>query len=211
MKVSVFSHQDLSKQDLEIDLNESVFAKPFNRPLVWQVIRSFLAGGRQGSAQTKNRSAVSGGGKKPWRQKGTGRARAGTIRSPIFVGGGHTFSKNPTSFTQKVNKKMYAGALKSILSEHARRNNLMIIDQDLAYQSPNTKKLVLWAKHSGCSAMDKLFYLTMSVEENIRKSAGNVANFSVSQLHSLNLSKLYQANRLIISKDTVKEIEAWLM
>ena len=111
-----------------IEIADTAFSVDFNEPLVHQVITAFLSGGRAGTKAQKSRSEASGGGAKPWRQKGTGRARAGTIRSPIWVGGGRTFAAKPRNFSQKINRKMYRGAMRSMLSELIRQNRLFIVN-----------------------------------------------------------------------------------
>ena len=123
-----------------IEVCERTFGGEFNETLVHQAVVAYMAGGRQGSKQQKNRSDVRGGGKKPWRQKGTGRARAGTIRSPIWRGGGATFAARPQDHEQKLNKKMYRAAMRSILAELARTDRLIVV-QDFAVESPKTKAL----------------------------------------------------------------------
>ena len=124
-----------------VEVSEKAFARDYNEDLVHQVVTAYMAGGRQGTKAQKNRAAVSGGGKKPWRQKGTGRARAGTIRSPIWVGGGRAFAAIPRSFEQKVNKKMYRAAMCSIVSELARQERLVVVEA-LNVAEPKTKLLV---------------------------------------------------------------------
>jgi len=124
-----------------IELSDTVFAKDFNETLIHQVVTAYMAGARAGSKAQKNRSAVSGGGAKPWRQKGTGRARAGTIRSPLWRGGGATFAASPRDYSQKVNRKAYRAAMRSILSELVRQERLVVVDK-LAVDTPKTKELV---------------------------------------------------------------------
>ena len=124
-----------------VDVQDSAFGVEFNEALVHQVVTAYLAGGRAGTKAQKNRSAVRGGGTKPWRQKGTGRARAGTIRSPIWVGGGRAFAAKPRDYQQKVNKKMYRAALRSVLSELVRQERLVVVD-DFSVATPKTKELV---------------------------------------------------------------------
>ena len=123
-----------------VDVAESAFGAEFNEALVHQVVTAYLAGSRAGTKAQKNRSQASGGGAKPWRQKGTGRARAGTIRSPIWVGGGRTFAAQPRDYSQKVNKKMYRAALRSVMSELVRQDRLIITDS-VAMKAPKTKEL----------------------------------------------------------------------
>ena len=124
-----------------VDVSEVAFGKEFNESLVHQVVTAYMAGGRQGSKAQKSRSDVRGGGKKPWRQKGTGRARAGTIRSPIWRSGGVTFAASPQDHQQKVNRKMYRGAMRCILSELVRQERLVVVDA-LSIERPKTKDLL---------------------------------------------------------------------
>src|SRR5690606_21753477 len=124
-----------------IDVCERTFGGEFNETLVHQAVVAYLAGGRQGSKKQKTRAEVSGGGSKPWRQKGTGRARAGSIRSPIFRSGGVAFAARPQDHSQKLNKKMYRAALRSILSELVRQDRLLVVE-DIAVDAPKTKALV---------------------------------------------------------------------
>ena len=121
-----------------VDVAESAFGAAFNEALVHQVVTAYLAGARAGTKAQKNRAAVRGGGTKPWRQKGTGRARAGTIRSPIWVGGGRAFAAQPRNHDQKVNKKMYRAALRSVLSELVRQNRLVVVES-LQLEAPKTR------------------------------------------------------------------------
>ncbi|MGB5257814.1 MAG: 50S ribosomal protein L4, partial [Woeseiaceae bacterium] len=123
-----------------VDVQEAAFGAAYNEALIHQVVTAYLAGGRAGTKAQKNRAAVRGGGAKPWRQKGTGRARAGTIRSPIWVGGGRTFAAKPRNHDQKVNKKMYRAALRSMLSEMVRQDRLVIVNE-LVLEAPKTKLL----------------------------------------------------------------------
>ena len=126
------------KASAKVEVSDATFGKDYNEALVHQVVNAFLAGARQGTRAQKSRSDVAGGGKKPWRQKGTGRARAGTIRSPIWVGGGKTFAARPQDWSQKVNRKMYRGAMKSILSELVRQERLVVVES-LAIEQPKPK------------------------------------------------------------------------
>ena len=123
-----------------LEVSDATFGREFNEALVHQVVVAYAAGARQGTRAQKNRSDVSGGGKKPWRQKGTGRARAGTIRSPIWVGGGVTFAARPQDHSHKVNKKMYRGAVRSILSELVRQDRLIVVE-NFSVSAPKTQEL----------------------------------------------------------------------
>jgi len=131
----------LQDKKSSVELSDATFAVEFKEALVHQIITAYLAGGRQGTKAQKNRAQVRGGGAKPWRQKGTGRARAGTIRSPIWVGGGRTFAARPRDFSQKVNRKMYRGAMRSMLSELIRQDRLLLMEH-FSVSAPKTKELV---------------------------------------------------------------------
>ena len=131
-----------------VEVSDATFGKEFNEALVHQVVTAYLAGGRQGTRAQKNRADVRGGGKKPWRQKGTGRARAGTIRSPIWRAGGVTFAASPQDYTQKVNRKMYRAAIRSILSELVRQERLVVVE-DISVDAPKTKQLTAKLKERG--------------------------------------------------------------
>src|SRR5512134_3294866 len=123
-----------------LELADATFGAAFNAPLVHQVVTAYMAGGRAGTKAQKNRSDVSGSGKKPWKQKGTGRARVGSIRSPIWVGGGRTFAARPRDFEQKVNRKMYRGAMRAVFSELLRQQRL-VVTPELSLAAPKTKEL----------------------------------------------------------------------
>lgn len=146
-----------------LTVSETTFGRDFNEALVHQVVVAYAAGARQGTRAQKTRSDVSGGGAKPWRQKGTGRARAGTIRSPIWRKGGVTFAARPQDHSQKVNKKMYRGALKCILSELVRQDRLMVVES-FAVEAPKTKELK--AKLAELNIDDALI-VTAEVDENL--------------------------------------------
>ena len=139
MELSILASGKSSNKSLTV--SDAAFDREYNEGLIHQVVVAYLAGARQGSRSQKNRAAVRGGGKKPWRQKGTGRARAGTIRSPIWRGGGVTFAAVPKDFSQKVNRKMYRSALRSIFSELVRQGRLLVVE-DLEIDLPKTKLLV---------------------------------------------------------------------
>src|SRR5471030_3335862 len=148
----------------KLELSEAVFGCEFNEPLIHQVVTAYLAAGRAGTHAQKNRAAVRGGGIKPWRQKGSGRARAGTIRSPLWRKGGVTFAAKPRSYEQKVNKKMYRGALRSILSELVRAERLLIVES-FTLETAKTKDFI--AKLNTLNLNDRLLIITETVEENL--------------------------------------------
>lgn len=158
-----------------IEVSELTFGGEFNETLVHQAVVAYMAGGRQGSKQQKTRSDVRGGGKRPWRQKGTGRARAGTIRSPIWRGGGTTFAARPQDHTQKLNKKMYRAALRSILAELVRTDRLVVV-QDFAVEAPKTKDLL--NKLTGMGLTDVLI-VSDAVDQNLYLAARNLPHVDV--------------------------------
>ena len=153
-----------------IEVSEHTFGGEYNETLVHQAVVAYMAGGRQGSKQQKTRSDVSGGGKRPWRQKGTGRARAGTIRSPIWRGGGTTFAARPQDHSQKLNKKMYRAALRSILAELVRSERLIVVE-DFTVEAPKTKDLL--AKLNGMGLTDVLI-VSDAVDQNLYLAARNL-------------------------------------
>ena len=195
-----------SKPEGTLDAMEGPFGSEFNEGLIHQLVVAYQAAGRQGTSKTKNRHEVSGGGRKPWRQKGTGRARAGTIRSPIWVGGGHTFAKRPRDFKQKVNKKMYRAGIRSILSELHRREALFVVDA-LTVEVPKTKALLAQLRQ-----MDMLDVLIVMdhIEENVYLASRNIPRVAITDVHGLNPVNLLAHKKVMITSKAVKEIEEWL-
>lgn len=191
------------KASAKVEVSDATFAKEFNEALVHQVVNAFLAGARQGTRAQKNRSDVAGGGKKPWRQKGTGRARAGTIRSPIWVGGGKTFAARPQDWSQKVNRKMYRGAMKSILSELVRQDRLVVVD-DLNVDQPKTK--VFLAKMKELDVTNALI-VADEVNQNLYLSARNVPHVEVSDVAGLNPVNLVAYEKVVITVAALKKVE----
>ena len=186
-----------------ISVSEVAFGKEFNEPLVHQVVTAFLAGGRQGTRAQKNRSDVRGGGRKPFRQKGTGRARAGTIRSPIWRGGGVTFAAQPQDHQQKVNKKMYRGAMRCILSELIRQERLVVVD-DFGVESPKTKVLVGKLKDLGLSSV---LILTDDVDQNLYLAARNIPKVDVRDTKGADPVSLIGAEKVLITVNALKKFE----
>lgn len=186
-----------------LEVSEANFGRDFNEALVHQVVVAFGAGARQGSKAQKTRSEVRGGGKKPWRQKGTGRARAGTIRSPIWVGGGRTFAAKPQDHSQKVNKKMYRGALRSILSELVRQDRLIVVEK-FGVDGPKTKALV--AKLNEYELNDVLI-VTAEVEENLFLAARNLYKVDVRDVQGIDPVSLIAFEKVLITADAVKQLE----
>lgn len=186
-----------------LEVSEATFGRDFNEALVHQVVVAYGAGARQGTKAQKTRSEVRGGGKKPWRQKGTGRARAGTIRSPIWVGGGRAFAAKPQDHSQKVNKKMYRGAIKSILSELVRQDRLVVVEK-FGVDTPKTKALV--AKLNDLELNDVLI-VTSEVEENLFLSARNLYKVDVRDVQGIDPVSLIAFEKVLMTADAVKQLE----
>lgn len=189
-----------------IEISDAIFGQAFNEPLVHQVVTAYLAGGRAGTAAQKNRAAVRGGGRKPWKQKGTGRARAGTIRSPIFRGGGVTFAAQPRDYSQKVNKKMYKGAMRSIISELYRQNRLHVV-KAFSFEKPKTKELV---EKLSALKIDNVLIVVDELDENLYLSARNVANVDVCDIYSLDPVRLIKYKNVLMNAAAIKKIEVGL-
>ena len=189
-----------------VELSEVAFGKEFNEALVHQVVTAYLAGGRQGTRAQKTRSEVSGGGAKPWRQKGTGRARAGTIRSPIWRTGGVTFAAKPQDHSQKVNKKMYRGAMKSILSELVRQERLIVVD-NFSVEAPKTKELV--AKLKELELTDALI-VTSEVDENLFLAARNLYKVDARDVAGIDPVSLIAFDKVVMTAEAVKQVEEML-
>ena len=186
-----------------LEVSEATFGREFNEALVHQVVVAFGAGARQGTKAQKTRSEVRGGGKKPWRQKGTGRARAGTIRSPIWVGGGRAFAAKPQDHSQKVNRKMYRGAIKSILSELVRQDRLVVVEK-FGVDTPKTKALK--AKLNELELNDVLI-VTSEVDENLFLSARNLYKVDVRDVQGVDPVSLIAFEKVLMTADAVKQLE----
>tara|TARA_R110002110_G_scaffold415719_2_gene654255 strand:- start:22989 stop:23603 length:615 start_codon:yes stop_codon:yes gene_type:complete len=190
-----------------IDVSETLFNRDFNEALVHQVVTALQAGNRAGTKAQKNRSDVSGGGAKPWRQKGTGRARAGTIRSPIWRGGGKTFASSPRNFEQKINRKMYQGAMRSILSELVRQDRVRIVDS-FEVSEPKTKVLV--EKLKGMELSATLIVMPV-IEDNLYLAQRNLPKVSITTSQQLTPLKLLQYDHVILSVDALRKLEETLV
>ena len=197
---------DLAVNGGSIELAESAFAREYNEALVHQVVVAFMAAGRQGSRAQKNRSAVSGGGKKPWRQKGTGRARAGTTRSPIWRSGGVTFAARPQDHSTKVNRKMYRAAMRSIFSELARQGRLVVLE-DLVLEAPKTKLLV---KSLGEYGADSALVITSEVNGNLYLASRNLHNVDVRDVKGVDPVSLIGYEKVVVTVAALKEVEELL-
>ena len=186
-----------------VDVADSAFAEEFNEPLVHQVVTAFLSGGRAGTKAQKNRSQVRGGGTKPWRQKGTGRARAGTIRSPIWVGGGRAFAATPRNYKQKVNRKMYRGAMRSVFSELVRQERLVVIES-IEMKAPKTKELAqLLKKHK----LESVLIVNEAFDEKVFLSARNLPNVGICDAASVDPVVLMRFDHVLITLPALKLIE----
>ena len=190
-----------------VSLNEDIFSAAFNEPLVHQVVTAYQAGMRQGTKAQKNRSAVRGGGAKPWRQKGTGRARAGTSRSPIWRGGGNAFPSSPRSFDQKVNRKSYKSAMRSILAELLRQDRLIVVDE-LKLDEPKTK--ALYTSLNGLKVSDALI-VDVYGNTNLELSARNIPYISVVSSNNVNPVDLISHEKVIVSEQAMNEIQEKLV
>ena len=189
-----------------VELSEVAFGREFNEALVHQVVTAYLAGGRQGTRAHKSRADVSGGGKKPFRQKGTGRARAGSIRSPIWVGGGKTFAARPQDWSQKVNRKMYRGAMQCILAELVRQDRLVLVEE-FAVAAPKTKELL--AKLNDLNAARALI-VTDAVDENLYLAARNLPHVDVVDAAAIDPVSLIAFDKVVMSVAAAKKIEVEL-
>lgn len=186
-----------------VTVSEVAFGKDFNEPLVHQVVTAFLAGARQGTKAQKNRSDVSGGGRKPWRQKGTGRARAGTIRSPIWRGGGKTFAAVPRDHSQKVNRKMYRGALQCIMSELIRQERLIVVDE-FTVDEPKTKAVAAKLKELD---LTNVLIVTDSVDENLYLGSRNLPKVDVRDADGVDPVSLIAFEKVLVTVPALKKLE----
>jgi len=190
----------------KVEVSEAAFNKDFNEALVHQVVTAYLAGARAGTKAQKNRSAVRGGGAKPWRQKGTGRARSGTIRSPIWRSGGTTFAASNRDFSQKVNRKMYRSAMASIVSELVRQERLIVLSE-LTMAGPKTKELAQQLKSLGA---ENVLIVTQDFDQNIYLSSRNLINVEYTDAQHINPVNMVRYEKVIITADAVKNVEEML-
>ncbi len=186
-----------------VSVSEVAFGKEFNQDLVHQAVTAFLAGGRQGTKAQKNRAAVSGGGKKPWRQKGTGRARAGTIRSPLWRSGGVSFAAQPRDHAQKLNKKMYRAALRCILSELNRQDRLVIVES-FDIDAPKTKVLV--QQLAQYDLKDALI-VSEEVSENLYLASRNLHKVDVRDVQGVDPVSLIRFEKVVVTVPALKKFE----
>ena len=189
-----------------VQVSDVTFARDYNEDLVHQVVTAYLAAARQGTRAQKTRSEVNGGGKKPWRQKGTGRARAGTIRSPIWRGGGVSFAAKPQDHSQKVNKKMYRAAIQVILSELARQERLIVVES-FALEQPKTKTLV---KALGDYGLEDVLIVSEEVTENLYLASRNLHKVDVRDVQGIDPVSLISFDKVMITVPALKKFEEML-
>ncbi len=190
-----------------ITLSDATFGREFNEALVHQVVTAYMAGGRAGTKAQKTRRQVRGGGRKPWAQKGTGQARAGSIRSPLWRGGGKTFAAVPRNFSQKVNRGMYQGAMRVILSELVRQQRVVVLTE-FGLEAPKTKQLVDKLKSLGLS--DNVLIVTEQVDEKLYLAARNLANVDVRDVTGLDPVSLVGYEKVIMTVPSIRRLEEWL-
>ena len=190
-----------------VEVSELAFGKEFNQDLIHQTVVAFLAGARQGTRAQKNRSAVSGGGRKPFRQKGTGRARAGTIRSPLWRSGGVTFAAQPQDHSQKLNRKMYRSAMQSIVSELARQERLIVVEK-FELKEPKTKGLVSKLADFGLS---EALIVTEEVSENLYLASRNLHKVEVCDTAALDPVSLINFGKVVVTVAALKKLEEILV
>jgi len=189
-----------------IEVSDANFSREFNEALVHQAVTGYLAGARSGTRAQKTRSDVRGGGKKPWKQKGTGRARSGTIRSPIWRSGGVTFAARPKDWSQKLNRKMYRAAIRSILSELVRTERLVVVD-NFTVDAPKTKDMV---ERLGKLGTSNVMIVTADMSDNLFLSTRNLHHVGVCDANNVDPVSLIRFEKVIMTADAVKKIEETL-
>ena len=190
----------------DIKVSEATFGRDFSESLVHQVVTAYLVGGRAGTKAQKNRSTARGGGRKPWRQKGTGRARVGTIRSPIWRGGGRAFAAAPRDHSQKVNRKMYRGAMQAILSELVRQDRLVVVDS-VGVDEPRTKALLGRLADLG---FETGLIVTGELDDNVYLASRNLPGVYTVDVSGIDPVSLVAAEKVIMTVDAVEKIQEWL-
>lgn len=189
-----------------IEVTGGAFEAPFNEPLVHQVVTAYLAAGRQGTKAQKSKAEVRGGGRKPWRQKGTGRARAGSIRSPLWRGGGRVFAARPRNHAEKVNRSMYRGAMRSIVGELIRRDCLVLVPE-LRLEAPKTRELVAQLKNW---QLDNVLIVTDTADERLELASRNLGWAELCPLPRLNPLALLSYEKVLMTVPAWKQLEARL-
>jgi large subunit ribosomal protein L4 len=190
-----------------VELDDAVFADEYNETLVHQAVVAYMAAGRSGTKAQKTRSDVSGGGAKPWRQKGTGRARAGTSRGPIWRSGGVTFAARPRDHSKKLNKKMYRSAMRSIFSELVRSESLIVVE-DFGVSEPKTK--VMLSKLDSLKVGKNTLLVSADSDENLMMSSRNIPNCEYLAFSSLNPVSLVAHDSVVITSSAIAKVQEWL-
>lgn len=205
MELLVVSDNQAKTPDIKIQVAEQVFASDFKESLVHQVVNAYLAGARSGTKAQKSRGQVRGGGKKPWKQKGTGSARCGTIRSPLWRGGGVIFAATPRDFSQKVNRKMYRGAVRSILSELIRQSRLEVVE-DFVVDQPKTKILLHKIAKYGINNKKSALIITQNLDNNLSLASRNLSYVNACDVKKINPLILIKHEKVIITKQAIESI-----
>jgi large subunit ribosomal protein L4 len=187
----------------DLQVSEDAFGREFNEGLIHQVVTAYLASGRAGTKAQKTRAQVRGGGAKPWRQKGTGRARHGSIRSPIWVGGGRAFAASPRSYAQKVNRKMYRAAMRSLVSELIRQDRLTVVES-LEIAEPRTKLMVAKLKELG---VDNALVVVEAFDENLFLAARNLPDIELLEVTAVDPVSLLRYDRVVMTVAAVRRLE----
>jgi large subunit ribosomal protein L4 len=187
----------------ELQVSDTAFGHAYNQALVFQVVNAYRAAGRAGTKAQKSRAEVRGGGRKPWSQKGSGQARAGSIRSPIWVGGGRAFAAKPRDFSQKVNRKMYRGAMRSMFSELVRQDRLLVTD-GIRLEAPKTRLL---ASHLKALSLDNVLIIVEALDEKLMLAARNLPGVEVLAVGSVNPVSLAAHDKVLATVAAVKLIE----
>jgi len=186
-----------------VSVADTAFAREFNEGLVHQIVTAYLAGARAGTRGHKSRSDVSGGGSKPWRQKGTGRARSGTIRSPIWRGGGKTFAATNQDWSQKINKKQYRAGMRAILSELVRQDRLLVVES-LELKEPKTKQLV---EQLGGYGLDSVMIVVDAMDKNLYLAARNLHKIGLSEAGAIDPVNLIKFDKVLVTVPALKKLE----
>jgi large subunit ribosomal protein L4 len=194
------------KKAAKISVADNVFSAEFNEPLVHQVLTTYMAGARAGTKAQRSRSEVRGGGKKPWRQKGTGRARAGTIRSPIWRSGGVTFAAKPRDYSKKLNKKMYRGAMRAIFSELVRQERLVVVDT-FDIEEAKTKLVKQKLNELG---LEEVLIITDELSEQLYLGIRNLPKVDVIDTNEVDPYSLIGFEKVLVTQPALEKIEAWL-
>lgn len=205
MEINLYTMLDRADEGKEVvNVSDHVFAASFNESLIHQAVTAYLAGRRVGTRSQKNRAQVKGGKSKPWRQKGTGRARAGSMTSPLWRGGGVTFAAQPTSYSQKLNKKMYRGALRSILSELVRQSRLLVVEQ-FSVEKPKTSFLVKQLRALGVRG--SVLFVTEEKDENLFLAARNLPGVKVTEVKAVDPISLINFENVLMTIQVLKKVE----